>query len=264
MIHPLPEIEFSAIEVKHPLVPKDHHSLIAHITDIHMGPWIKRRHLEEIVDKVNVFSPDLVALTGDYIGYKKKPLVDCAEALGALKAPSYAVLGNHDHWADSRLAIDSFGKNGIDLLQNENRKIQMNDSFLNLVGVDDEVTKNADVPKAHHGIIDDFFTLTLNHVPSIADLCSTHGADLILSGHTHGMQFNVPRLSARIAKMAKMKYVDGCYHIDDALLFVGRGLGSASWPRRFDAFPEIALITLSYGEEMQISKRTSWRAKLRK
>lgn len=263
MIHPLPQIEFSAIEVTHPAIPVDHHSLTAHITDIHMGPWIKRRHLEELVDKVNVYAPDLVALTGDYVGYSKKPLTDCAEALRGLNAPSYAVLGNHDHWADSALAVNTFGKNEIDLLLNENRRIDVGGFEFNLVGVDDAVTKNADVPKAHAGINDDF-TLTLNHVPSIADACSDHGSDLILSGHTHGMQFNVPRLSSRIAKMAKMKYVDGCYHLDDALLFVGRGLGSASWPRRYDAFPEIALITLSHGEVPAIRKRTSWRTKLRK
>ena len=229
-----------------------------------MGPWIKRRHLEELVDKVNVYSPDLVALTGDYVGYRKGPLIDCAEALSSLAAPTYAVLGNHDHWADTQMAVKAFDKNEIDLLQNENRRIDLLGFEFNLVGVDDEVTKNADVPKAHKGIIGDDFTLTLNHVPSIADACSEHGSDLILSGHTHGMQFNVPRLSSRIAKMAKMKYVDGCYHIDDALLFVGRGLGSASWPRRYDAFPEIALITLSYGETPEITKRTSWRTKLQK
>ncbi len=264
MIHPLPQIEFSAIEVKHPAIPRNHHSLTAHISDIHMGPWIKQRHLEELVDKVNGYDPDLIALTGDYVGYRKGPLIECAEALRKLNAPTYAVLGNHDHWADTKLAVTTFERNEIDLLRNENRRVELPGFHFNLVGVDDEVTNNADVPKAHKGIINNDFTLTLNHVPSIADACAQHGSDLILSGHTHGLQFNVPRLTARIAKIAKMKYIDGCYHLDEGLLFVSRGIGSASWPRRYDAFPEIALLTLSHGDIPEIKKLTSWRANLRR
>ena len=222
---------------------------MAQITDVHLGPWIKPRHLREIVDHVNLLEPDVVALTGDYVGYRKWPLQACAEVFSYLESPTFAVLGNHDHWTDSELAARVFDDTPIDLLQNEARELEVDNAYaIRVAGVDDAVTKHHDPEKAHREHTHHPFTLTLNHVPDIADQCVEHGADVILSGHTHGLQFNVKGVSKRLAKLAKVKYVGGYYPIGQSHLYVCRGLGSASWPRRIDAHPEVAVVTIEHGE----------------
>ena len=40
---------------------------IVQISDIHIGPTIKQRYVQAIVDAVNQESPDLVAITGDVV-----------------------------------------------------------------------------------------------------------------------------------------------------------------------------------------------------
>ena len=51
---------------------------IAQISDIHVGPTIKQRYLERIVESVNRIKPDLVAITGDLVDGSVAELNDAA------------------------------------------------------------------------------------------------------------------------------------------------------------------------------------------
>lgn len=220
---------------------------VAQVTDIHFGPWVKTRHLAELVEFVNAEAPDLVALTGDYVGYNKKTLKPCCDALAQLEGHVLAVLGNHDHWASTEYAHECFAAAEIPLLTNESLHLSHRGEKLQIVGVDDEVTKHADVPGAFSDVDPDLFCLTLNHVPSIAWLCADAGGHLILSGHTHGFQFNIPRLTNAIAERMGTKLFAGPYRLENAILYISRGLGSSSWPRRIRALPELTFFELQPG-----------------
>lgn len=248
MIHPLPKVEFTQLHLKHPNIEPGTHLSIAQVTDIHIGPWVKPRHVEQLVEHVNHLNPDLVALTGDYVGYRKKTLEYCAHMFEGFVSPTYAVLGNHDHWADTRLAQQAFERSSVDLLTNEARVFDHVNGSIRIVGVDDAVTKNHDIEAAHRDHEEQGFTLTLNHVPEVAATCAEFGSDVILSGHTHGLQFNIPKVAERLAKLAKLEFTGGYYPLGPSHLYVCRGIGSASWPRRIDATPEVAVITLEHGE----------------
>ena len=184
------------------------------------------------------------------MGYDKRDLDRCVEALGALDAPSFAVLGNHDHWTDGDRAKRAFGDSSIDLLTNEHRRVEVGEgAMITIVGVDDHVTKNADTEAAFCDLpaVDDDFCLVLNHVPAIAHDCIARGGHLVLSGHTHNFQFNIPLITNRLVKMFGAEYYAGPYRMDEGFLYINRGLGSASWPWRIRAMPELTLFTLRPG-----------------
>ena len=253
MINPLKKLEINRFVVRHPQVAPAHRGLrIAQVTDIHFGPWIKTRHLDALVEFVNDDGPDVVALTGDYIGYNHRTMKPCADSLGRLQGEVFAVLGNHDHWASTEFCEQCFSDAEIPLLSNEWVHVEVKGARLQVVGVDDAVTKHADVDRAFEDASPDMFNLTLNHVPSIAWDCADAGGHLILSGHTHGFQFNIPRLTNAIAERMGTKLFAGPYRLNDAILYISRGLGSASWPRRYRAHPELTFFELQPGEHPEL------------
>lgn len=248
MIDPFKKLEINRFILRHPQISAAHDGvLVAQITDVHMGPWVKPRHLDTVVAYVNRQQPDIVALTGDYIGYNKATIVPCAKSLAALDGQVFAVLGNHDHWASTELCERAFEDARLPMLSNASRVIEVRGEPLRVVGVDDAVTHHADVEKAFADASPDLFNLTLNHVPDIAWACADAGAHLILSGHTHGFQFNIPRFTNAIAERFGTKFFAGPYRLNGSILYISRGLGSASWPRRYRAHPELTFFELQHG-----------------
>lgn len=250
MINPLKSIEINNYRLIHPNIHPDQVGFrIAQISDVHLGRWVKPRHMQQVVEFVNGESPDLVALTGDYVGYNHRDLVPCIETLGELSSNTYAVLGNHDHWTCCDTAMEGFRRVDIPVLANRSLVVDDFMAPLEVVGIDDHVTKNSDVNQAFSNVVGDSFCLVLNHVPSIAPRLAARGADLILSGHTHGHQFNIPGITRRIAEALGVEYHVGAYCLDGTYLYINRGLGSASWPVRIGAAPELTFFELATGDE---------------
>lgn len=253
MINPLKEVEVNHFILRHPRVSEQLRNMqIAQVTDIHLGRWVKPRHLRQVVDFVNEQQPHLVALTGDYVGYNDEDIGPCIQTLRYFEPPSYAVLGNHDHWTSTERTINEFERAEIPLLSNERVVFDYKDTSITLVGVDDHVTRHADIEKAFDGHDDEGFCLTLNHVPAVAPACAEKGSHLILSGHTHGFQFNVPGVTHRIAEQFGTQYYAGPYRLGESYLYISRGLGSASWPWRIRAKPEITFFELRPSKEVHL------------
>ena len=246
MINPLKSIEINTFRLWHPRIsPELQGFRIAQISDVHLGRWVKPRHLRQVVDFVNRQNPHLVALTGDYVGYDSRDLFPAIETFRELRPPTFAVLGNHDHWTSTEKALKAFDAVEIPVLSNRAVPLDMAPSPLQIVGVDDHVTRRADIEAAFAEVDNDHFCLVLNHVPSIAPQLAARGADLILSGHTHGYQFNIPGVTHRIAQSLGARFHAGAYYLDGTYLYINRGLGSASWPWRIGAAPELTFFELA-------------------
>ncbi len=253
MINPLKQVEVNRFILRHPNISDRLASAkVAQVTDVHLGPWVKPRHLRQLIEFVNGEEPDLVALTGDYVGYRKKDIDDCISTFSSFEASTYAVLGNHDHWTSTELCHAAFEDAGVPLLSNEHVEFELRGEVIDLVGVDDEVTGHADVEKAFATVGGERFCLTLNHVPAIGWDCSDAGAHLILSGHTHGFQFNIPRFTNALAERLGTELFAGPYRLDNAILYISRGLGSASWPWRIRAKPEVTFFELQPGTRPEL------------
>src|SRR5688572_29554120 len=164
----------------------------ATVSDVHFGLWIRSQTLQRVVDAVNRLRPDLVVLTGDYVGYRPEPALTCGRILGGLRAPVYATLGNHDHWAGAAEVGAAFEAVGITVLRNEWRAVSLGGESLYIVGLDDMHTRNHDADRAFAGLPETGPTILLTHVPEGADLPHARRAHLALSGHTHGGQVQIP------------------------------------------------------------------------
>jgi predicted MPP superfamily phosphohydrolase len=245
-------------ETRHDLFIKDldpaHDGLvIAQLSDIHVGPATPRRKIRRAVELANAAKPDLVFLTGDYIGHGRKWVPAVSELLSGLEAKEgvFSVLGNHDYWADGEGVAKAIESAGYAMLRNQNATQQGRGAPRTIVGVDDPVSKNHHVPRANHGVPRSGTQLCLVHCPEVAPEIATRGAQMIVAGHTHGGQFHFKRATPWVFRnLLKRQYVYGWYAVDDARLYVNRGIGAGVVSLRVGegAKAEVAVFTLRRAE----------------
>jgi predicted MPP superfamily phosphohydrolase len=134
------------------------------------------------------------------------------------------------------------------VLRNEGITLRRGTSQLFLAGVDDTWTKRASVSRALSGCPKGTRSVLLAHDPDLFAEAATHGASLVLSGHTHGGQIALPFFAryVSLARIAHRQYL-GIYRQGDATLYVHPGLGTTGPPIRLGAAPEVAVLTLRAG-----------------
>jgi hypothetical protein len=226
------------------LNPQQNGLRIAHLTDLHRSRLTRDSLLREAVRVANAARPDLVVLTGDYVTDDPADIAPCADLLSRLCARLgvYAILGNHDYGTDGDAMANALQDLGFTLLINKNVTL---DGGLRLVGLDDEIMREADVPRAFDGVPENAPTLVLCHNPALVERFSDRVC-VALAGHTHGGQILLPYLTARRVRLIRAKrYRQGWFTVGKARLYVNRGVGNVGVPLRFLAPPEVALFTLA-------------------
>jgi predicted MPP superfamily phosphohydrolase len=220
--------------------------VVAQLSDIHLGAATPDGRIERAIATVNALHPDLVVLTGDYVTWTRDPIKRLSARIAGLEPPTYAVLGNHDHWVDGTAVRKALEADGYAVLQNASEKIELRGAPLWIVGVDDAQTGHQDVAKAFAGVPEDAAKIVLAHQPRSADALPENGHLVCFSGHTHGGQIVLPGITERIARRVGQPYLRGAYRVRGNWLFVSSGLGygRGGAALRVRVPPEIALITL--------------------
>ncbi|MHC4135852.1 MAG: metallophosphoesterase [Planctomycetota bacterium] len=227
---------------------------IAQLSDLHVGAGVPLDYLHEATALANAARPDLVALTGDYVhrGGDAAGTTEAAAVVGALEAPAYAVLGNHDGAVYSsegrpdRGAVtrvrDALERVGARVLLNERITLRRGDARLHVAGLGD-LWLGAFRPGTLPLRDPEGPTIALSHNPDTAYDLAGHGADLVLSGHTHGGQVSIPFLGPPILPVRHRKFAAGHFDLGDMQLYVNRGVG---WLRRVRLFvrPEVTILRL--------------------
>jgi hypothetical protein len=236
---------------------------IAHLTDLHRSRYVSLAYLDECIETVNRLQPDLIAFTGDYLshGRRLRPrgrLIygdpadahgyarEVAECVGRARARHgvFASLGNHDHWYNAGKMTELIERAGVPVLRNAGTTVRVNGATLPVVGLGDfwmeGIRENAAFAGRH-----DPFALVLMHNPDYFENWVRPGAHLILAGHTHGGQVNVPFVGPPIVpSFYGAKYASGMFQRGDAQMYVSRGVGLIWPPVRFNCRPEIARLRL--------------------
>jgi hypothetical protein len=221
---------------------------IAQLSDLHVGGLTPPERVREAISIVNRFLPDLVALTGDYLTKDPGGVSMMRDLLGGLEAPTVGTLGNHDRWVDPAGAGGALESLGYAFLENENTTLHLRGAPFTVVGIDDLWTYSADPVRAMKGAAPGS-RLYLAHVPRTADLLAHWGKPmLVLSGHTHGGQVNIPLITPAIRWIAREPYMDGLYQVEKVQLYVSRGIGDVGLGLRVNASPEVTLLTLRSAE----------------
>ena len=161
-----------------------------------------------------------------------------------LKAPLgvYSVLGNHDHWASTARSMEWLEKSGQNL-RHRSKAIEKNGSRIWLGGAGDLLEDENGVDKAFYGVPEDEFKILLAHNPDTADTRFSTKVNLVISGHTHGGQINIPLIGPPILPVYNRHYAAGFVRSAHTSVFISRGIGS-TFPFRFNCPPEIAVLKL--------------------
>ena len=214
---------------------------IAQLSDLHVGPTIRRRFVESVVRRTNGLAPDLVAVTGDVADGLVPELREHVEPLAGLVAPhgTFFVTGNHEYFWDVRGWTRELARLGVDVLQNEHRLLVHGNGRLLLAGVTD-LSAASDPVQALAGAPHSDVRVLLAHQPKSAYAARDAGFDLQLSGHTHGGQFFPFNLLVRLFQ----PFVVGLHRLERMWLYVSRGTGYWGPPLRLLAPSEITLIEL--------------------
>jgi predicted MPP superfamily phosphohydrolase len=116
---------------------------------------------------------------------------------------------------------------------------------LNVAGIDGRIATPPEVARTLMKCTPGAPIVLLAHYPWIFNAAAAAGADLILTGHTHGGQLGVPFLGQR-ANLARLtgQRSRGLVHSGKTAMYVNAGLGTTGPPMRLAVPPEIALITL--------------------
>ncbi len=234
---------------------------IVQLSDIHIGSWAgNAAALQRMVDKVNDLQPDLIVFTGDLVNHRADELNGFQEILAKLRAKDgvYSILGNHDYgpymrWDSPRQQAENLidlkkrqADMGWKLLNNDHVILHHAGDSIALIGVENEgeppFSQHGDLPKALKGT-EGMFQLLLSHNPTHwrREVLPKSEVDLMLAGHTHGMQLAIGHHSP-----SSLVYPEwgGMYTEEGRSLYVNVGLGFVGFPFRFGAWPEITLITL--------------------
>jgi uncharacterized protein len=220
---------------------------IAQLSDLHIGGLTPREMAEKWVAIANRAAPDLVAVTGDLVTSGVAFHDDIAAVIGQLRGKDgvFVALGNHDYFGEGEPLVDKLRAAGAIVLRNETTTLKRGEATLRLAAVDDTWTGRADLERTLAGSVPGEPTVLMAHDPDLFPRAARLGADVVLSGHTHGGQIALPFFVQQVnLSQLVHRHTYGIYRIGDATLYVHAGLGTTGPPIRIGAPPEVVIVTL--------------------
>ena len=241
---------------------------IVHISDIHSGSFTNKEAVLQGVHKIMKEEPDLILFTGDMVNNVADEMKDYMDVFDRLKAPLgvYSVLGNHDYgdyvkWkspeekgANLERLKQVHHSLGWRLLMNEHVVLEKGDDKIVVIGIENwsakaRFPKYGDLKTAYEGSEEHPFKILMSHDPSHwkAEVLGNYpDIDLMLAGHTHGMQFGFEIAGFKWSPVQHVyKEWAGLYENAAQKLYINRGFGFLGYPGRVGILPEITVLELS-------------------
>jgi predicted MPP superfamily phosphohydrolase len=247
---------------------------IVQISDIHSGSFTDKAAVERGVEMVLKENADLILFTGDLINDRAEEMNNYMDVFNKIKAPMgvYSTLGNHDYgdyveWPSPEAKKENLerlkqthAKLGWRLLVNEHVALerslpaaQAGGEQIALIGIENwsafgRFPKYGRMDLAYPGSEKYPFKILMSHDPSHWDAevrPKYPDIDIMLAGHTHGMQFGVENPYFKWSPVQWFyKEWAGLYENGKQKLYVNRGYGFIGYPGRVGILPEITVIEL--------------------
>jgi hypothetical protein len=270
-------VKTEVVKVQIPKLPGELQGFkIVHISDIQADSRTTESRVERYISVVNELNPDIVVFTGDLITHGTDYIERAAEIMGGLKAKYgvYGCLGDHDYWSNPRLIVQSLGKHGVKILENENLTINVGSE-----GYGDAIQRDFIASARSNGDSKDstkiFMTAVTNiyskrpnreilksltnqsngsslrvfitHQPSkeLVEFAARSNYDIFLAGHTHGGQVVFSIFGIKVAGATlETNYLSGQHRFDSMFINMNNGLGLTLAPIRYNAPANITLLKL--------------------
>lgn len=227
-------------KIESSLIGEDFDGLkVVHFSDLHYLRVTNNDKLKEVIDEINLIKPDIVFFTGDLIDkdftLTDKDKDDLINGLSSIKAKygKYAVLGNHDYVKNIEIFKDIYSNSNFNLLQNSYDIIySSNNDKLFIGGVDNYSYNEADINKVMEYFNDNSdisYKIILVHEPDYIDnILTNYNVNLVLAGHSHNGQINIPYIKNFFLPYGSRKYYENYYKVNDTDLYISSGIGESS------------------------------------
>ncbi len=234
------------------------------ISDVHSGSLEDHTAVARGVELILAQQPDVIVFTGDLVNDRALEMDELKQVFARLKAPMgvYSTLGNHDYgdyvpWptaAEKQANLEALKQVHADmgwrLLMNEHVKLEKGGEQIAILGIENwgakgRFPKYGKMAEAYAGTEQIPLKILLSHDPSHWDAevrVKYPDIDLMLSGHTHGMQFGIENPYFKWSPVQWMyKQWAGLYEEGKQKLYVNRGFGFIGYPGRVGILPEITV-----------------------
>lgn len=162
-------------------------------------------------------------------------------------AKELPVTGNHTkealHVPLNQELISFLEKTNFTLLYNRSITLPVGNSKLNLCGLGEHMVGKCLPKEAFSQYDKNYPGIILVHNPDAIQHLKEYPGDVILCGHTHGGQVNLPWMRDRFIVLEDRRYIKGAYRDNQRHIYVNRGLGGVMNFRWFSR-PEILLLEL--------------------
>lgn len=261
------------IKIPFDSLPEGFHGFrIVHFSDVHSGSFMNKKAVMHGVEKIVAENGDIVIFSGDLVNDRATEMKDYMDVFDKVKAPMgvYSTFGNHDYGDYVRWPYEGVTKEqnlvnlakvheqlGWRLMMDEHLELERNGDKIALMGIQNwsakaRFPKYGNMQKAYAGAEKYPFKILISHDPSHWDAQvrpEYPDVDLMLSGHTHGMQFGVEIPGFKWSPVQYMyKQWDGLYEEGKQKLFVNPGFGFIGYPGRVGILAEITVIELVNGK----------------
>lgn len=230
---------------------------IVQISDFHNNK--SNTLTNDLIKEIEKQKPNIIVLTGDLIDSNK---TDIEVAINFIKninniAPIYFASGNHESNISSYSKLkEQIEENKVIILDNKVEILKINESEINLIGIDDPRMANEDgvsdseivkVELANAKYNENKYSILLSHRPELFDIYVEKEINLILTGHAHGGQIRIPFIGGIVAPNQGFfpKYTSGIFEENKTTMVVSRGIGNSILPFRINNRPELVVITLN-------------------
>lgn len=217
---------------------------IVHFSDIHYKRMITKDRIDKIINEINLINPDIVIFTGDLIDqdseinedditYLKKVLSKINAKYG-----KYSVIGNHDYSIDIEILRSIYKESNFNLLENSYDIIYGKDNNkLYIGGISTGAFSDIVLNKMKYD--EESYKIIILHEPDYTDEIISLNPNLILGGHSHNGQVNIPYLKKYFVPTGSKKYYDEHYLVNNTNLYISSGIGVSKYNFRLFNHPSI-------------------------
>ena len=248
------ELEVTFYQLPSAKLPPGETIRLAVLADLHNREYGEKN--ADLIEEIRSQKPDLILMAGDMVNYfetRTDIVVDLCKALQEI-APVFYGLGNHEGtliYASGIPLHEELREAGICVLINDSQRITVRDTEFYIGGT---AVSEENYEKHGKTFLDRFweketdaFKLLISHFPSLYyEILADIPMDLGICGHYHGGQIQIPGLGGLYSVKHGLfpQYCQGIYQLENASIFVSRGMGSGHKIPRINNRPELAFIDI--------------------